>query len=92
MLFVTPWTEAHQASLSFTISWSLFKLLSVEWVMPSSHFILCHPLLPSIFPSMRVYSNTVLSLDKMYQESQPFSPDAPWLSLCCLFIPVLLPS
>ena len=58
-LFVTPWTAAHQASLSFTISWSLLKLMSIESVMPSNHLILCHPLLllPSIFPSIRVFSN-----------------------------------
>ena len=58
-LFATPWTTAHQASLSFTISWSFFKLMSIESVMPSNHFILCCPLLllPSIFPSIRVFSN-----------------------------------
>ena len=58
-LFVTPWTAACQASLSFTISWSLLKLMSIESVMPSNHLILCHPLLllPSIFPSIRVFSN-----------------------------------
>ena len=57
-LFATPWTAAHQASLSITNSWSLLKLLSIESVMPSNHLILCHPLLllPSIFPSIRVYS------------------------------------
>ena len=57
--FVTPWTTAHQASLSFTISWNLFRLMSIESVMPSNHFILCRPLLllPSIFPSIRVFSN-----------------------------------
>ena len=58
-LFVTPWTAACQASLSFTISQSLFKLMSMELVMPSNHLVLCHPLLllPSIFPSIRVFSN-----------------------------------
>ena len=58
-LFVTPWTAAHQVSLSFTISQSLLKLMSIESVMPSNHLILCHPLLPlpSIFPSIRVFSN-----------------------------------
>ena len=58
-LFVTPWIVAHQASLSFTISWSLLKLISIELVMPSNHLILCHPLLllPSTFPSIRVFSN-----------------------------------
>ena len=58
-LFVTPCTAARQASLSITNSWSLLKLLSIEAVMPSNHLILCHPLLlpPSIFPSIRVFSN-----------------------------------
>ena len=56
-LFTTPSTEAYQASLSFTISWSLLKLTSIESVMPSSHLVLCHPLLPSIFPSIRIFSN-----------------------------------
>ena len=58
-LFPTPWTAAHQASLSLTISWSLLKLTSIKLVMPSNHFILCRPLLllPSIFPSIRVFSN-----------------------------------
>ena len=55
----TPWTAARQASLSFTISWNLLNLMSTESVMPSNHLILCHPLLllPSIFPSIRVFSN-----------------------------------
>ena len=58
-LFVTQWTAAFQASLPFTISWSLLKLMSIESVMPSNHFILYRPilLLPSIFPSIRVFSN-----------------------------------
>ena len=56
-LFVTPWIAAHQASLSFIISWSLLKLMSIESVMPSHHLILCRPLLPSIFSSIRVFSN-----------------------------------
>ena len=58
-LFATPWTAAHQASLSFTISHSFLKLMSIELVMPSNHLILCHPLLLllSIFPSIRVLSN-----------------------------------
>ena len=56
---MTPWTAACQASLSFTISQSLLKLVSIELVIPSNHLILCHPLLllPSIFPSIRVSSN-----------------------------------
>ena len=57
-LFVTPWTTACQASLSITNSWSLPRLMSIESVMPSNQLILCHPLLlPSIFPSTRVFSN-----------------------------------
>ena len=52
-LFVTPWTAAHQASLSLTNSWSLLKLTFIELVMPSNHLILCHPLLlPSIFSTL----------------------------------------
>ena len=55
----TPWTAACQASLPFTISWSCLKFMSIESVIPSNHVILCHPLflLPSIFPSIRVFSN-----------------------------------
>ena len=58
-LFVTPWTAAHQASLSITNSRSLLKLMSIESVMPSNHLILFHPLLflPSIFSSIRDFSN-----------------------------------
>ena len=56
--FATSWTAACQPALSFTISWSLLKLMSIELVMPSNHLILCHPLLPpSIFPRIRVFSN-----------------------------------
>ena len=62
LLFLTlckPWTGACQTSLSFTVSWSLLKLMPIELVMPSNHLILCHSLLllPSIFPSIRVFSN-----------------------------------
>ena len=58
-LFATPWTAANQASLSIINSWSLLKLMSIELVMPSNYLILCHPLLllPSVFPSIRVFSN-----------------------------------
>ena len=58
-LFAPPWTRAWQASLSFAISWILFKLMSTESVMLFIHFILCHPLLllPSIFPSISVFFN-----------------------------------
>ena len=58
-LFTTPWTAAHEASLSITNSWSLLKLMSIELVMPSNHLILCCPLLllPLILPSIKVFSN-----------------------------------
>ena len=58
-LFVTPWIIAHQASLSITNSQSLLKFMFIESVMPSNHLFFCHPLLlpPSIFPSIRVFSN-----------------------------------
>ena len=58
-LFETPWISACQVSLSVTISWSLLKLMSIESVMSSNHLVFCHPLLllPSIFPSIRVFSN-----------------------------------
>ena len=57
--FVTPWTAARQPSLSFTVSWSLLKLMSIESVLSSSHLVLCHPLLflTSIFPSIKIFSN-----------------------------------
>ena len=58
-LFLTPWTATRQASLSFTISWSLLKLIPIESVMTSNHLIICRPLLllPSIFPNIRIFSN-----------------------------------
>ena len=58
-LFATPWIAAHQAYLSITNSWSPLKLMTIESVMPSNHLILCFPLLllPSVFPSIRVFSN-----------------------------------
>ena len=63
-LFAIPWTAARQASLSITNSWSLLKLMSIASVMPSNHLILCCPLLlpPSIFPSIRVFSNESASI------------------------------
>ena len=66
-LLVTPWAATRQASLSITNSPGLLKLMSIESVMPSNHFILCHPLLlsPSIFPSIRVFSNWVSSLHQV---------------------------
>ena len=58
-LFATPWTAARQASLSFTVSWSLLRFMSIDSVVPSNHLILCCPLflLPSIFPCIRFFSN-----------------------------------
>ena len=63
-LFATPWTAACQACLYLTISWSLPKFMSIELVMPSNHFILCCPLLllPSIFPSIKVFPNSFQNL------------------------------
>ena len=64
-LFVTPRTAAHQASLSITNSWSVLKFMSIESVVPSNHLILCRPLLPpSVFPSIRVFSNESVLLIK----------------------------
>ena len=78
-LFVTSWTAAHQTSLSITNSWSLLRLMSIESVMPSNHLILCRPLLllPSIFPSNRVFSNeSVLRIEwsKYWSFSFSISP------------------
>ena len=78
-LFATPWTAARQASLSFTISQSLLKLMSIELVTPSNHLILCCPFifLPSIFPSIRVFSNeSVLHIrwPKYWSFSSSISP------------------
>ena len=78
-LFATPWTAAHQASLSITNFWSLLKLMSIESVMPSNHLILCHSLLlpPSILPSTRVFSSeSVLCIrwPKSYSFSFSISP------------------
>ena len=63
-LFATPWTAACQASLFITNSWSFLKLMSIESMMPSNHLILCHSLLllPSIFPSIRVFSSELVVL------------------------------
>ena len=78
-LFATPWTAAHQASLSITDSWSLLKLMSIESVMPSNHLILCHHLLlpPSIFPSIKAFSNELalhISWPKYWSFSFSISP------------------
>ena len=78
-LFATPWTSACQASLSLTICWSLPKFMSIALMMPSNHLILCHPflLLPSIFPSIRVFSNESalpIRLPKFWSFSFSVSP------------------
>ena len=85
-LFVTPWAAAHQASLSITNSWSLLKLMSIKSVMPSNDLILCHPLLllPSIFPSIRVFSNeSVLRIrgSKYWRFSFSISPSSEYSGL-----------
>ena len=85
-LFETLWTAACQASLSITNSWSLLKFMFIELVMPSSHLILCRPLLlpPSIFPSIRVFSNeSVLCIrwPKYWSFSFSISPSNEYLGL-----------
>ena len=85
-LFVTPWTAACQASLFITNSWSLLKLMSIASVMPPNHLILCHPLLllPSVFPSIRVFSNeSVLCIrwSKYWSFSLSISPSNEYLGL-----------
>ena len=90
-LFVTPWTAAQQTSLSFTISWSLLKLMSIESVMPSSHLTLCHPLLllPSIFPSIRVFSNEsalCIRWPKYWSFSFSISPSSEYSGLISFWI------
>ena len=72
-LFATPWTAAHQASLSITNTWSSLELMSIESVMPSNHLVVCHPLLlPSTFPSIRVFSNESV-LHNMWPKYWSFS-------------------
>ena len=84
-LFATPWTAARQASLSFTISQSLLKLMSIESVMSSNHLILCHPLLLllSIFPSIRVFSSESILIrrPKYWSFSFSISPSSEYSGL-----------
>ena len=85
-LFVTPWTAARQASLSFTISQSLLKLMLIELVMPSNHLILCRPLLllHPVFPSIRVFSNEKaldIRCPKFWSLSFSISPSNEYLRL-----------
>ena len=82
----TPWTAACQDPLSFTVSWSLPKFMSIELVMPSNHLILCHPLLlpPSIFPNVRVFSNesaVCIRWPKYWSFSFIISPSSEYLGL-----------
>ena len=86
-LFVTPWTAAHQDSLSITNSWSLLKLMSIDSVMPSNHIILYHPLLlsPSILPSIRVFSKeSVLTIRWPKYWSFSISPSKEYTELIFL--------
>ena len=95
-LFATPWTASCQASLSFTVSQSLLKLMSIAWVMPSNHLILCCPLLlPSIFPSIRVFSNKPVlrirwpkywcfSISPSNEYSELISFRIAWFDLCAV--------
>ena len=95
-LFATPWTAACQASLSITNCWSLLKFMSTESVMPSNHLFLCHPLLllPSIFPSIRVFTNESalpirwpkywsfsFNISPSNEHSEPISFRMDWLDL-----------
>ena len=85
-LFATPWTIAYQASLSITNSWSPPKLMSIESVMPSNHLILCRPLLlPSIFPSIRVFSNESALHIRLTQSGTHFSLTS-WEGYISIFI------
>ena len=87
-LFVTPWTAAHQASLYFPISGSLLKLLSFEPVMPSSHLILCRPLLflLSVFPSISVFPNESCYTTPVTQHLSLRSQSSPFLVLSYLLL------
>ena len=82
---MTPWTAAHQAYLSITNSWSLLRLTSIESVMPSSHLILCRPLLllPSIFPSIKVFSSESSSHQVARVNADSFLKIFLLLILCC---------
>ena len=90
-LFATQWTAAHQGSLFFTISWTLLKLTSIESVMPSNHLIFYCPLflLPSILPSIRVFSNEsafLISWPKHWRFSFSISPSNVYSRLTCFRI------
>ena len=106
-LFATPWTAACQASLSITNCWSLLKFMSIELVMPSDHLILCHPLLlpPSIFPSIRIFSNESvlriwwskyrsfsISISPSNEYSELISSQNDWFDLLAVQVLILLNS
>ena len=88
-LFVTPWTAACQASLSFTISWSLLKLMSIELVMPSNHFVVCHPpssclqsfLASESFPMSQLFASGGQSIEASASESVLSMNIQDWFSL-----------
>ena len=93
---MTPWTAAHWASLSFTVSWSLLKLMFIESVMPSKHLILSRPLLllPSTFPSIRVFSNQSalpIRWPKYWSLSFSISPSSEYTGLMSFRIEVWSP-
>ena len=94
-LTATPWTTALQAFLSFTISWSLLKLMSIELVMPTNHLILCHSLLllPSIFPNMRVFCNELalhIRWPKYWNFSLSINPSKEYSGLISFKIAVII--
>ena len=95
-LFMTPWTAACQASLSFITFHSLLKFMSIESAMPSNHLILCHPLLllPSIFPSIRVFSNELalcIRWPKYWSFSFNIGPSSEYSGLVSFRIDWLVP-
>jgi len=92
-LFVTPWTSAHQAFLSFTISQILLKLMSIELVMPSSHLFFCHPLLLllSIFPKSRSFLMSLLFASKYLDLSCSISPSNEYSELISFSLLVWFP-
>ena len=94
-LFITPWTTAHQASLSITNAQSLLKLMVINSVMPSNHLILCHSLLllPSIFPTIRVFSNELalcIRWSKYWSFSFSISPSKEYSGLISFLLTSLI--
>ena len=90
-LLVTPWTTACQAPLSFTISWNLLRIMSIESVVPSNHLIICHPLLllPSIFPNIRIFSSEsalCIRWPKYWSFSFSISPSNEYSGLIFFFL------